>query len=91
MLFGKYEFPITLETKAKEEYVLDEINYTKDQAEIIAKTGALAAVKKIIPENAEVINSEYKVFDDNNEVVVRVTVQCSESAGIKEEIKQSVM
>ena len=71
----------------KEEYFLDEISYTKDQAEIIAKTTALKAVKNIIPTNAQIVSSEYDVFEDENEIIVRVTVECFESAGRKEEIK----
>lgn len=87
VLFGKYELPIKLESLKKEEYFLDEVSYTKDQAEIIAKTMALKNVKNKIPLEAQIISSEYNVFEDDNEIIVRVTVECIEAVGQKEEIK----
>ncbi len=87
VLFGKYELPIKLETLKKEEYFLDEISYTKDQAEIIAKTTVLQLVKGNIPDDSKIVNSEYNVYEDENEVIVRVTVECIEEVGQKEEIK----
>lgn len=87
VLFGKYELPIKLESLKKEEYFLDEVSYTKDQAEIIAKTTALKNVKNKIPLEAQIISSEYNVFEDDNEIIVRVTVECIEAVGQKEEIK----
>lgn len=87
VLFGKYELPIKLETLKKEEYFLDEISYTKDQAEIIAKTTVLQLVKRNIPDDSKIVNSEYNVYEDENEVIVRVTVECIEKVGQKEEIK----
>ena len=87
VLFGKYELPIKLESLKKEEYFLDEVSYTKDQAEIIAKTMALKNVKNKIPLEAQIVSSEYNVFEDDNEIIVRVTVECIEAVGQKEEIK----
>ncbi len=87
VLFGKYELPIKLETTKKEEYFLEEISYTKDQAEIIAKTTVLKSVKNKIPLASQIVNSTYDVFESENEIIVRITVECVESVGQKEEIK----
>ena len=83
-LFGEIELPISLETTSYEEVIADEIKYTKEQAEKIAKEEALNIAKKSIPSDAKIIDSEYKVFYADNEVIVRVTTECLEEVGVKE-------
>ncbi len=91
ILFGKIKLPINLETVTYEEYILDEVKYSRDQAELIARTKALTQAKQKIPQDSEIINCEYHVFEEENEVIVRATVMCIETVGIKEEIEQNVM
>jgi predicted nucleotidyltransferase len=91
ILFGKIELPIKLETVTYEEYILDEVKYSRDQAEMIAKTKALTLAKEKIPKDSEILNCEYHVFEEENEVIVRATVMCIESVGIKEVIELNVM
>ncbi len=91
ILFGKIELPINLETVTYEEYILDEVKYSRDQAEMIAKTKALTLAKEKIPNDSEILNCEYHVFEEENEVIVRATVMCVESVGIKEVIEPNVM
>lgn len=91
VLFEKFKLPIKLETVTYEEYILDEVKYSRDQAEMIARTKALALAKQKIPQDSEIMNCEYHVFEEENEVIVRATVTCIESVGIKEEIEHDVM
>ncbi len=91
VLFGYFELPIKLETVTYEEYILDEVKYSRDQAEMIARTKALALAKQKIPQDSEIMNCEYHVFEEENEVIVRATVTCVESVGIKEGIEHDVM
>lgn len=85
-LFGKFELPIEVETIIYEEFSTDEIKYTKEQAEILAKEKASNIAKQSIPLEAEIIDSEYKVFYADDEVIVRVTIECREKIGVKSEI-----
>ena len=91
ILFEKFELPIRLKTTTYEEYILDEVKYSREQAEMIARTKALVLAKQKIPQDSEIMNCEYNVFEEENEVIVRATVTCIESVGIKEEIECDVM
>ena len=77
-LFGKFEVPVELETITYEEYLSDDISYTKEEALELAKEGALMQAYENILKEAEIINSEYKVFYTEEEVIVRATVECVE-------------
>ena len=69
-----------------QELVTSNIKYTKEQAEVIAKEEVFKSILKTIPKESEIINSEYKVFQGDNEIIVRVIVECMENIGIKETI-----
>lgn len=85
-LFGKIELPIELQITQYQELTTSNIQYTKEQAEAIAKDEVLKSILSTIPKESEVINCEYKIFQDNNEIVVRVVVECLENIGQKEKI-----
>ena len=77
-LFGKFEVPVELKTITYEEYLSDDISYTKEEALELAKEGALMQAYENIPKEVEIINSEYKIFYTEEEVIVRATVECVE-------------
>lgn len=91
ILFGKYELPIEFYINKNEELSLDEISYTKEQAESVAKARVLNTALNALPKDAEVLTSEYNVFDNGTEVIVRVTIECLEPIGLLKEIKRDVM
>lgn len=86
ILFDRFELPIESQTTVFEEYTTDEIKYTKEQALEIAKSEAKAIADSNVPSDAEIINSDYKFFYTENEVQVRVTNECLERAGTKENL-----
>ena len=85
-LFGIWELPIELQTTEYQELVANNIKYTKEQAENIAKNEVYKSVTKTIPKESEIIKYEYKIFQGNNEIIVRIVVECLENIGRKEEI-----
>lgn len=85
-LFGNFELPIELQTTEYQELVTSNIKYTKEQAETVAKEEVYKSILKTIPKETEIINSEYKVFQGDNEIVVRVIVEGMENIGKKENI-----
>lgn len=85
-LFGSVELPIELLTTEYQELVTSNIKYTKEQAEAIAKEEVFKSILKTIPKESDVINSEYKIFQGDNEIIVRVVVECMENIGRKETI-----
>ena len=52
----------------------------------MAKEEVFRSILKTIPKESEVINSEYKVFHGDNEIIVRVIVECMENIGRKENL-----
>lgn len=85
-LFGKFELPIEAQIMTFEEFDVDDVRYTKEQALDIAKAEAKTLADQNVPNGAEVIDTEYKVFYTDNEVQVRVTNECIEKVGIKEKL-----
>lgn len=85
-LFGRFELPIELAVAEYQELVTSNIKYTKEQAETIAKEEVFKSILKTIPKESEVINSEYKVFQGDNGIIVRVVVECLENIGRKENL-----
>ena len=85
-LFGKFELPIEAQIMTFEEFDVDDVRYTKEQALDIAKAEAKTLAGQNVPNGAEVIDTEYKVFYTDNEVQVRVTNECIEKVGIKEKL-----
>lgn len=85
-LFGKFEMPITVKEITYEEFISDDIFYSKEEALELAKEEALVLAKQEIPETAEMVNTEYKVFETEDEVIVRATVECLEQVGIEQGI-----
>ena len=83
-LFGRFELPIELAVAEYQELVTSNIKYTKEQAEAIAKDEVFKSILKTIPKESEVINSEYKIFQGDDEIIVRVVVECMENIGKKE-------
>lgn len=83
VIFNRFETPIELFETTFEEYLADEIEYTKEDATEKAKEEALMLLNQSIPVDAEKIDTKYKIFYSNDEVIVRVTTECVENAGIK--------
>lgn len=83
-LFGKFELPVELEVLGYREYIKSDVKYTKAQAENVAKDTVYKSVLKSLPSDAEVLNCDYKIYHSNNEVIVRIVVECAENIGIKE-------
>lgn len=79
-LFGRFQLPIELKTIMYEEFLADDIEYTAEEALELAKEEALMLAKESIPQGIEIVSSEYKVFDTEEEVIVRATVECIEKA-----------
>lgn len=80
-LFGRVELPIEVKEITYEEFLSDDIVYTKEEALELAKEESYTFAKQSIPEEAEIVNCEYKIFNTEDEVIVRATVECIESAG----------
>ena len=85
-LFGCFKLPIELVTTEYQELITSNIKYTKEQAKDIAKEEVFKSILKTIPKESDVINSEYKIFQGDNEIIVRVVVECMENIGKKEAI-----
>lgn len=85
-LFGKFETPINLETKEYNELISNNVKYTKEQAMSIAKEDVYKSIIQTIPKDAEIIDCNYNFFEDENEVIVRIVLECLENIGRKEEI-----
>ena len=85
-LFDRFELPIELEKIEYREYILTDINYTKEQAESLAKDKVYNSVTKSLPNGADVLNYDYKIYHSDNEVIVRIVLECAENIGIKEPI-----
>ena len=85
-LFNKFELPIELEKVNYREYITSDIKYTKEQAEVLAKNEVYDSVLKSLPTDAEVLNCDYKIYHSDNEVIVRIVIECAENIGIKEPI-----
>ena len=60
-----------------------QIEVTND-FEKVAKDTVYKSVLKSLPSDAEVLNCDYKIYHSNNEVIVRIVVECAENIGIKE-------
>ena len=86
VLFGKIETPISLDVSTYEELITSDVLYTPEQAETIAKKEVYDLVMKNIPDGAEVLNYDYNVFSENDEVIVRITAECLENIGVEEKI-----
>ena len=86
VLFDKIETPISLDVLAYEELIASDITYTQEQAEKIAKKEVYDLVMKNIPDDAEVLNYDYNVFSEEDEIIVRITVECLENIGVEEKI-----
>ncbi len=85
-LFNKYELPLELEKMEYREYVMSDIKYTKEQAEAVAKDEVYSSVIESLPNNTQILKNDYKVYHSDNEVIVRIVVECTENIGIKEPI-----
>ncbi len=85
-LFGKYELPIELVTTSYEEYNIEEIKITKEQAIAKAKEEATVIAKSTMTANADIIDCDYKMFLTETTVIVRATIECLEAVGVKERI-----
>ncbi len=85
-LFGKFETPIKLETTEYDELIANNIKYTKEQAQSIAKEDVYKSIIQTIPKDAEIIDCNYNFFEDENEVIVRIVIECLENIGQKEYI-----
>lgn len=86
VLFGKLETPISLDIIEYEELITSDVMYTVAQAESIAKEEVLALVLENIPGDAKVLNYDYNVYTEKDEVIVRITVECLENVGKEEKI-----
>lgn len=86
VLFSKLETPISLDITEYEELITSDVMYTVTQAESIAKEEVLALVLENIPGDAKVLNYDYNVFAEADEVIVRITVECLENVGKEEKI-----
>ena len=85
-LFGKFELPVELEMLVHREYIMSDVKYTKEQAEVVGKDEVYKSVMKSLPSDTEVLNCEYKTYHSDNEVIVRIVVECAENIGVKEPI-----
>ena len=85
-LFGKFEIPIMFETTEYREFVTSNINYTKEQAEAVAKKDLYDSIVKTLPSDADVLKYDYKTYHADNEVIVKIVVECAENIGVKEPI-----
>ncbi len=81
-LFGKFELPIKVTTQTYEEVVIDNITYTKKQAEDMAKECVKKSVLEKIPSDATIVNEKINIIENDEDIEAEIIVECEEKAGV---------
>ena len=85
-LLDKFILPIEVEETTYEELVVDTINYTKTQAENIAKNQAMSGALGLLPKEAENVNNSLTVREYDDGIEAEVMIECIEKIGTKEKL-----
>lgn len=85
-LFGKFDFPIKVTTQVYEEILIDNITYTKNQAESMAKEFAKRSVLSKVPDDAVVVNEKMNIVESKEDIEAEIIIECEEKTGVYKRI-----
>lgn len=85
-IFKRFEVPIRLTELTYEELKIDTVNYTKEQAEIIAKNEAILNIEKQISKQ-EILDKKIEILETDVGVSATVVIQCLEKVGVREKLE----
>lgn len=85
-LFGKFDIPIKVTTQVYEEILIDNITYTKSQAESMAKELAKRSVLSKIPDDAVILNEKINVLENEEDIEAEIIIECEEKTGVYKRI-----
>lgn len=81
-LFGKFDIPIKVITQTYEEVVIDNITYTKKQAEDMAKDLVKKSVLAKVPIDATIVDEKINIIEGEDGIEAEIIIECEEKAGV---------